>query len=65
MQDNGHNFGGSVSYLSGPFAAALAWEKIQNSALAVPAGFDQQTVTQLSATYDFKLVRLYGQLGRV
>jgi predicted porin len=43
---------------------ALAWEKIQSSALAVPAGFNQQTVTQLSATYDFKLVRLYGQLGR-
>ncbi len=54
-----------MSYLSGPFAVALAWEKIQNSALPVPAGFDQQTVTQLSATYDFKLVRLYGQLGRV
>jgi len=65
VEDPGHNFGGSVSYLSGPFAVALAWEKIQNSALAVPAGFDQQTVTQLSATYDFKLVRLYGQLGRV
>ena len=65
VQENGHNFGGSVSYLTGPFAVALAWEKIQNSALAVPAGFDQQTVTQLSATYDFKLVRLYGQLGRV
>ena len=54
-----------MSYVSGPFAAALAWEKIQNSALAVPAGFDQQTVTQLSATYDFKAVRLYGQIGRI
>ena len=42
--DNGHNYGGSMSYLSGPFAAALAWEKIQNSALPVPAGFDRQTV---------------------
>ena len=65
VADNGHNYGGSMSYLSGPFAAALAWEKIQNSALPVPAGFDRQSVTQLSATYDFKLVRLYGQLGRV
>jgi len=65
VQDIGHNYGGSVSYLSGPFAAALAWEKIQNSPLAVPAGFEQQTVTQASATYDFKLVRVYGQLGRV
>lgn len=63
--ENGHNFGGSVSYLSGPFAVALAWEKIQNSALPLPAGFEQQTATQLSATYDFKAVRFYGQLGRV
>ena len=62
--ENGHNFGGSVSYLTGPFAMALAWEKIQNSALPLPPGFDQQTVTQLSATYDFKAVRLYGQVGR-
>jgi len=63
--DNGHNYGMSVSYLSGPFAVALVWEKIQNSALPVPTGFAQQTVVQASATYDFKLVRLYGQLGRV
>ncbi|MEO5882257.1 MAG: porin [Caldimonas sp.] len=63
--DNGHNYGASVSYLSGPLAVAVAWEKIQNSVLPLPAGFDQQTVTQVSATYDFKLVRLYGQLGRV
>ena len=62
--ENGHNFGASLSYLTGPFAMALAWEKIQNSALPVPPGFDQQTVTQLSATYDLKAVRLYGQLGR-
>ena len=63
--EDGHNYGGSISYLSGPFAIALAWEKIQNSALPLPPGFDQQTVTQLSATYDFKAVRLYGQIGRI
>jgi len=63
--DNGHDFGASASYLSGPFAIALAWEKIQNSALPAPAGFDHQTVAQVSATYDFKVVRLYGQVGRV
>jgi predicted porin len=63
--DNGHNYGISGSYLSGPFAVALAWEKIQNSALPVPTGFDQQIAIQASATYDFKLVRVYGQLGRI
>ena len=65
VQDNGHNFGASASYLSGPFAIAIAWEKVQNSALSLPAGFDQQRVAQVSATYDFRVVRLYGQLGRV
>ena len=65
VQDNGHNVGLSVSYLSGPFAVALAAEKIRNSALPVPAGFDRQRLVQASATYDFKLVRLYGQAGWV
>lgn len=65
VTENGHNYGASASYLSGPFAIALAWEKVNNSALQLPAGFDQQTITQLSATYDFRVVRLYGQVGRV
>ncbi|MEO8526193.1 MAG: porin [Caldimonas sp.] len=61
----GHNTGLSVSYITGPFAATLAAEKIKNSALPLPAGFERQTVIQAGATYDFKLVRLYGQVGRV
>ena len=31
----------------------------------MPAGFDHQNVIQLGATYDFKFLRVYGQLGRV
>lgn len=62
---DGRNSGLSVSYITGPFAATLVAEKIKNSALPLPAGFEWQTAIQAGATYDFKLVRLYGQVGRV
>jgi predicted porin len=61
----GRNLGASVSYITGPFAAVLVAERIKNSGLAVPAGFNRQTVYQLGATYDFNFVRVYGQVGRV
>ena len=61
----GRNSGVTLSYISGPFAVALTAEKIKNSTLPLPAGFERQTVLQAGASYDFKLVRLYGQLGRV
>jgi len=59
------NYGLSVAYITGPFAAVAAAEKIQNSALALPAGFDHQTAFQVGATYDFSFLRVYGQVGRV
>lgn len=62
---NGHNLGASVSYITGPFAATVVAERIKNGALGLPAGFEKQTVLQAGATYDFKLVRLYGQAGRI
>ena len=46
------NYGLSVAYITGPFAAVAAAEKIQNSALALPAGFDHQTA---SIGYDYFL----------
>jgi predicted porin len=61
----GRNYGSSLSYISGPFAATVALEWIKNSALPVPAGFQHQLAMQAGATYDFKFVRLYGQAGRV
>ena len=63
--DQGRNWGGSVAYITGPFAATLAYERIGNSALALPAAFSHQTAVQAGATYDLKLVRLYGQAGFV
>lgn len=61
----GHNSGATLSYITGPFAVALTAEKLKNSVLPLPAGFERQTAIQVGASYDFKLVRLYGQLGRV
>lgn len=61
----GHNIGGSAAYISGPFAAALAGELIRNSGQALPAGFESQNVIQAGASYDFRFVRVYGQLGRI
>jgi len=62
----GRNFGASVSYITGPFAATVALERIKNgSSQPLPAGFHQQTATQVGATYDFQFVRVYGQAGRV
>jgi predicted porin len=59
------NYGLSVAYITGPFAVVVAGEKIQNSALALPAGFDRQMAYQIGATYDFSFLRVYGQVGRV
>jgi predicted porin len=61
----GHNYGGSVSYITGPFAATVAIERIRNSSQALPPGFERQNAVQLGVTYDFKILRVYGQLGRV
>lgn len=61
----GKNMGASVSYITGPFAATLAVERVKNSALALPAGFERQFAVQAGATYDFSVVRVYGQIGRV
>lgn len=62
----GNNVGGSVSYILGPFAATVALERIKNSSsLAAPAGFRRQLAGHAAITYDFRIVRLYGQAGRV
>lgn len=61
----GPNLGLSASYLTGPFAATVAVERIKNSPLALPTGFVHQTAVQAGATYDFSFVRVYGQFGRV
>ncbi len=61
----GRNFGLAVAYLTGPFAASFAIERIKNSLLPLPTGFNRQIAMQLGASYDFKFMRVYGQAGRV
>jgi predicted porin len=61
----GRNYGGSIAYITGPFAAIVAVERIKNSPLPVPAGFSRQVAIQVGATYDFTILRVYGQVGRV
>ncbi len=61
----GHNLGASVAYITGPFAATIVAERVRNGALALPAGFERQSILQAGATYDFKFVRVYGQVGRI
>jgi predicted porin len=63
--DGGYNYGGSVAYITGPFAATLAYEHVKNTPFPVPSGFDRQLAIQAGASYDFKFMRLYGQVGRV
>jgi len=62
---SGHNYGGRVAYIRGPFAVTLAGQRVSNTPQATPSGFDHQDTVQLGATYDFTLVRVYGQVGRV
>ncbi len=61
----GRNFGLAVAYLTGPFAASFAIERIKNSLLPLPAGFNRQIAMQAGASYDFSFVRVYAQAGRV
>ncbi len=62
---SGRNVGASVAYTRGPLSVVLAAERIKNSPLALPVGFQSQKAILLGATYDFKIIRVYGQLGRV
>ena len=62
---NAYNYGTSVAYITGPFAAVVAYERIKNSSAPMPAGFQRQQAIQAGATYDFTILRVYGQVGRV
>ena len=60
----GRNFGGSIGYITGPFAVTVAAERVKNlEAAAAPAGFRRQQTILAGATYDIGPVRLYGQAG--
>ncbi|MFL6665130.1 MAG: porin [Rhizobacter sp.] len=59
----GKNVGVNVIYTSGPLSATGVWQQVRNSVLPLPPGFDHQNIYQLGASYEFPVVRLYGQAG--
>jgi predicted porin len=61
----GRNLGASFFHVAGPLAAGLALQRVRNSALPVPDGFDKQDAWQLGLTYDFGPLRAFGQVGGV
>lgn len=63
----GKNLGASVFYVSGPFAATLALQRVRNSGLPqpLPPGFNKQQAYQIGATYDLSVARLFGQYGSI
>ena len=63
--DSGRNYGGSWPTSAGRSRRTLVAERIKNSPLGVPTGFRRQFAFQAGATYDFSVVRLYGQVGRI
>ncbi|CAJ0729543.1 MULTISPECIES: porin [Ralstonia] len=64
---NGQNkWGGNFLYFHGNFAATAAFQQVRFDSApgdlnALVAGFSRQTAAQLGATYDFGVVKLYGQ----
>ena len=59
----GRNFGASIGYISGPFAATIAGERVKNIEATAALGFKRQQTLLAGATYDIGIVRLYGQAG--
>jgi predicted porin len=64
---NGQNkWGGNLLFFRGNFAATAAFQQVRYDGApgdlnSLVAGFARQTAGQLGATYDFGVVKLYGQ----
>ena len=56
----GPNVGGSLQYADGPLAVGLAAQRVQT---AFARG--DETAWQLGASYDFGVVKAFGQVGRI
>ncbi|WP_348755556.1 porin [uncultured Aquincola sp.] len=68
--NKGPNYGANVLYFGGPFSATLAWQHVEANGpggnnLTNFAGFDHQEAWQLGASYDFGMVKLFGQYGQI
>jgi predicted porin len=58
--NGGRNAGLSGQYGSGPVALAAAWQKVEKGATVADT-----TTWQLSGSYDFKVVKVFAQYGKV
>lgn len=65
LGSTGRNLGTSLFYVNGPLALTVALQRVRNSALPLPVGFEKQEAFQFGATYDLNVVRLFGQYGGV
>ncbi len=66
----GSNIGGHLLYFGGPIAATAAWQRVKSDtdfrfSTTLPPGFKDQAAWQLGASYDLKVAKLFGQIGRV
>ena len=61
----GKNVGANVLYTAGPLSATGTWQRVRNNVSPAPPGFDHQTAFQFGASYEWRIVKLYGQAGSV
>lgn len=66
----GRNVGANVLYFGGPFAATVAVQQVKQGLSAFTpaiqsAGFTSQDSAQVGASYDLKVVKLFGQYSQV
>jgi predicted porin len=69
----GKNVGINLAYEKGPWAASAVWQRVKNGegispaspATIAPPGFGRQDTWQLGVSYDFSVVKLYGQVMHV
>ncbi len=70
VNSRGKNLGANATYRAGPLGVTAAWQDVKSQgALGRPlsafAGFTGQTAYQVGGTYDFKVVRVFLQYGRI
>jgi predicted porin len=65
VSGTGMNLGANVMYFGGPLAATAAWQSVKNGTSGAPAGFTKQTATQLGASYNLQVAKLFGQYAQV
>jgi len=66
----GRNVGANALYFAGPFAATVAAQQVKQGISGFTpaiqsAGFDSQDSVQVGASYDLKVVKLFGQYSQV